>query len=408
MASTTFSAGTTITSVWLNDVNGVIWTLFGGATTATAGRTALGTGGLTTANTWSALNSFTLGLTVTGAAFTSRGITDNATTTALTLSGSEANSVTIANSATTPTISTTAGNLAITPAVNVTGNVGIGGAAASNCALDILSTQANGQIRARYDSSGLGLLIRQGSSGGAVTIANQANNDLVLNANNAEVVRLAASGNVTLGGGSATPALSVVPVASQNRYVTITGSNGGNPVIGTSGGNLVLQASTGTTRVSSTASATFAVSAAGASDTTAINLSNGTGALLSLSASGASVLVNAQQSGGGFTFYSNNGGATIFQLSAGAPTDPNYVSAISAASGANPRIYSSSNNLVIGGGAALATSATSGHMMIPSCAGAPTGAVTGAAAGQIPLVWDSTNNKLWTLSGGTWRGVVLT
>ncbi len=53
------------------------------------------------------------GLTVTGGTFISRGITDNATATALTLSGSGANSITIANSATNPTIGTNAGNLAI-------------------------------------------------------------------------------------------------------------------------------------------------------------------------------------------------------------------------------------------------------------------------------------------------------
>lgn len=43
MASTTFTPYTgTINADWLNDVNGVVWTLFGGATTASAGRTALG------------------------------------------------------------------------------------------------------------------------------------------------------------------------------------------------------------------------------------------------------------------------------------------------------------------------------------------------------------------------------
>lgn len=53
------------------------------------------------------------GLTVAGAAFNSRGITDNATAKALTLSGSGANSVTIASSATKPVINTTAGQLSL-------------------------------------------------------------------------------------------------------------------------------------------------------------------------------------------------------------------------------------------------------------------------------------------------------
>lgn len=51
MASTTFiDKVTVINNAWLNDVNGVVWTLFGGATSASAGRTALGLGTLATQN----------------------------------------------------------------------------------------------------------------------------------------------------------------------------------------------------------------------------------------------------------------------------------------------------------------------------------------------------------------------
>jgi len=42
MASTSFSTGTTITSVWLNDVNNLVWGVFNGATTPALARTALG------------------------------------------------------------------------------------------------------------------------------------------------------------------------------------------------------------------------------------------------------------------------------------------------------------------------------------------------------------------------------
>ena len=53
-----------------------------------------------------------------------------------------------------------------------------------------------------------------------------------------ERMRIDAFGNVTLGGTSTAPALKVVPVASQTAWVTVTGSNGGNPTIGTSAGGL--------------------------------------------------------------------------------------------------------------------------------------------------------------------------
>jgi hypothetical protein len=83
-----------------------------------------------------------------------------------------------------------------------------------------------------------------------------------------------------------------------------------------------------------------------------------------------------------------------------------------AGDGANANIgaiYTSdgtTRNLIIGSGAQLATSATDGYMMIPSCAGVPTGAPTAAGAGQIPLHYDSTNNKLYAYNG-SWRSVTL-
>jgi len=67
----------------------------------------------------------------------------------------------------------------------------------------------------------------------------------------------------------------------------------------------------------------------------------------------------------------------------------------------------SSLNVVVGTGA-LATGATNGFFYIPTCAGAPTGDSTDYA-GRLPMVYDTTNNKLWiNTSGTTWRGVVLT
>lgn len=52
--------------------------------------------------------------------------------------------------------------------------------------------------------------------------------------------------------------------------------------------------------------------------------------------------------------------------------------------------------------AALATNATKGFVMIPSCAGIPTGVPADIPSGQIPMVYDSTNNKLYVYNGG-WK-----
>lgn len=54
------------------------------------------------------------------------------------------------------------------------------------------------------------------------------------------------------------------------------------------------------------------------------------------------------------------------------------------------------------GTAAIATSATDGFLYVPGCAGNPTGTPT-AYTGRVPIVVDTTNNKLYFYSGGAWR-----
>ena len=48
------------------------------------------------------------------------------------------------------------------------------------------------------------------------------------------------------------------------------------------------------------------------------------------------------------------------------------------------------------------TAMTSGFTHIPSAAGAPSGAPTNPS-GNVPMYYDSTNNKIYVYSGGTWR-----
>lgn len=61
-------------------------------------------------------------------------------------------------------------------------------------------------------------------------------------------------------------------------------------------------------------------------------------------------------------------------------------------------------NFVIGT-AAIATNATTGFLYIPSCAGTPTGTPT-TYTGRVPMVFDSSNSKLYVFSG-TWKGVTV-
>lgn len=54
------------------------------------------------------------------------------------------------------------------------------------------------------------------------------------------------------------------------------------------------------------------------------------------------------------------------------------------------------------GTAALATNATDGFLYVPTCAGTPTGTPT-AQTGTVPIVVDTTNNKLYFYSSAAWR-----
>lgn len=76
------------------------------------------------------------------------------------------------------------------------------------------------------------------------------------------------------------------------------------------------------------------------------------------------------------------------------------------ASGASVK---SAGNISLGAGVALATNATVGYIMITSCAGTPTGVPVGFGVGNIPIQFDTTNNRLWVYAAtGGWRGVSLT
>jgi len=63
----------------------------------------------------------------------------------------------------------------------------------------------------------------------------------------------------------------------------------------------------------------------------------------------------------------------------------------------------------IGKGSAGATTDTKGHLLIPFCAGTPTGVPTNAAEG-IAMRYDTTGHKLWAYdsAANSWKGVVLT
>lgn len=92
---------------------------------------------------------------------------------------------------------------------------------------------------------------------------------------------------------------------------------------------------------------------------------------------------------------------------------------LTGSNGGNPTISTSAGNLGWGaalvsnanlrfshGTSALATTATEGFFHIQSCAGAPTGVPATIPTGQIPTVYDSTNNRIYCYNG-SWRSVAV-
>lgn len=63
--------------------------------------------------------------------------------------------------------------------------------------------------------------------------------------------------------------------------------------------------------------------------------------------------------------------------------------------------YDGKGNIALGKQAALATTDTDGFLYVPNCPGVPTGVPTGVT-GLVPLVVDSTNQRLYAYLGGAW------
>lgn len=64
------------------------------------------------------------------------------------------------------------------------------------------------------------------------------------------------------------------------------------------------------------------------------------------------------------------------------------------------------SNIVLGATSALNTGATNGFTYIPTMAGAPTAAPPTTFTGKVPMVYDTTNNKLYVYNAA-WKGVTL-
>ena len=107
-----------------------------------------------------------------------------------------------------------------------------------------------------------------------------------------------------------------------------------------------------------------------------------------------------------FVFTPSATGAAIALSAAGSDTN---IGLTIAGKGTGPlTIGAATSNITLGSGAALATSATTGYIIISTCAGAPTGVPVGHATGNAALVYDTTDSKLYAYDSGTWKSAAFT
>lgn len=184
--------------------------------------------------------------------------------------------------------------------------------------------------------------------------------------------------------------------ASPTDYLTVTGStsNGAGPTInvGSSQTNASLNlACKGNANVNIQARgqgvASFNSVASPASFLLFTNAASGSPYSIANESSGAGGLSIYNTDNGPINFGTNNFGTYLLSLIPGGDVVPGQVQA-----------------------SAIATNATKGFLYVTTCAGAPTGAPTNTSAGMTPIVYDTTNHKIWFYDHGTstWKGVSVT
>lgn len=141
--------------------------------------------------------------------------------------------------------------------------------------------------------------------------------------------------------------------------------------------------------------ATFAIGGPSAMDS---NIIAAVGKIGSFSSTGSSSPV--------LELNATNGAAYIETTAIGAGSGQNIVLRYNLATVIGTHYTNGDFN--VGAGAALATSATGGFLLISSSAGAPTGVPTNYAAGRLPLHYDSTNNQIYVYNGAWKKTVALT
>ncbi len=275
-------------------------------------------------------------------------------------------------------------------------------AAVTSTSASALAVGANGatnpvlKINASTASVATGLSIAGAAAAGRVAVAaisSGTDEGLSIDAKGAGTVRLGAAST-----GAIEFSRNAVPTSSGGSALGTTSLMWSNAFLAS---GAVINFNNGDVTITHSADAlAFAGAASGYSfdsflmlknGATTTSLGNDAGPALLISCSGATSTFRLLPNGNDIYFQNTVNSGNI------------YFTGNSAATLTGNVIMKSSGTITLGAGS-VATSATAGGIEIQSCAGTPTGAIT-PTSGMAYLVYDSTNNKLYSRSGGSWRSV---
>lgn len=228
--------------------------------------------------------------------------------------------------------------------------------------------------------------------GTSTTAANPGGAALVVGANSDSGTGGAALLRGGLSGGTGTPP----QIAAGGNTPTKGGSLSLNAGSSGQGGDVSVQAGAS----AASAGGTFSLSAGaggGSGEGGAMTLTAGPGGA---TGAGGGVAISGGPGGGGTTTNSGAGGAVSLAGGQGAGADPGGDVVLSGGEGGST---GAPGSVILNGTLqALLVAAVGGFTYIPTMAGKPTGTPS-AKAGNVPIVYDTTNSCLWIYTGGAWR-----
>lgn len=209
------------------------------------------------------------------------------------------------------------------------------------------------------------------------------------------------AGQVQLGAGAVgTPSLAAFGDTNTGMWFpasdTIAWSTGGSERMRiTSAGNIAIGTSSPSSRLEVTGDVANSLTSLGTGDDATVTITNSNVGGLNRIAKVLFEIAN-------LPIVSISGAYTVFNGSNDIGGSLILSTQTNASGGVLERMRIDANGNVVVNTAAIATNATNGFLYVPSCAGTPTGTPT-TYTGRVPIVVDTTNNKLYFYSGGAWR-----